>query len=72
MIIENEEICGKIKKFSDENSHSHSLAQATEVPDYIAHCKEIIQEVLTALNNHNPAHVSSLEAEFFSEAGNLP
>jgi wobble nucleotide-excising tRNase len=71
-LIPNEEICGKIKKFADDNSHSHSLTQATEVPDYVAHCKEVIHDVLDALKNHNPTHVSSLEAEFTAEVGNLP
>ncbi|MFK5956402.1 MAG: AAA family ATPase [Planctomycetota bacterium] len=71
-IIPCEETCGKIKKFADENSHSHSLTQATEVPNYVAHCKEIIGDVLTALNTHNPSHIASLEAEFSAEAGNLP
>jgi wobble nucleotide-excising tRNase len=71
-IIPCEETCGKIKKFADDNSHSHSLTQATEVPDYVAHCKEVIHDVLTALRNHNPTHVSSLDAEFLAEAGNLP
>lgn len=71
-IIPCEETCGKIKKFADDNSHSHSLTQATEVPDYVAHCKEVIHDVLDALRNHNPHHVSSLEAEFLAEAGNLP
>ncbi|MHB8790157.1 MAG: AAA family ATPase [Desulfobulbaceae bacterium] len=71
-IISCEETCGKIKKFADENSHSHSLTQATEVPDYVAHCKEVISDVLTALRDHDPTHVSSLDAEFLVEAGNLP
>jgi len=71
-LIPCEETCGKIKKFADDNSHSHSLTQATEVPDYVAHCKEVIHDVLDALRNHNPPHVSSLEAEFLAEAGNLP
>lgn len=71
-LIPCEETCGKIKKFADDNSHSHSLTQATEVPDYVVHCKEIIHEVLAALRNHNPTHVSSLEAELGAEAGNLP
>lgn len=71
-LIPCEETCGKIKKFADDNSHSHSLTQATEVPDYVAHCKEVIHDVLAALRNHNPAHVSSLEAEFRMEARNLP
>ena len=71
-IIPSEEACGKIKKFADENSHSHSLTQATEIPDYVAHCKKVNREVMTALRNHNPAHVSSLEAEFSAEANNLP
>jgi len=70
-IIPCEETCGKIKKFADENSHSHSLTQATEVPDYVAHCKEVVCDVLTALSDHNPTHVASLDAEFLAEAGNL-
>lgn len=65
-IIPCKETCGKIKKFTDENSHSHSLAQAVEVPDYVAHCKDVINDVLSALKSHNPAHISSLESEFFS------
>jgi len=71
-LIPCEETCGKIKKFADDNSHSHSLTQATEVPDYVAHCKEVIHEVLGALKTHNLQHVSSIEAEFAAEAGNLP
>lgn len=71
-LIPCEETCGKIKKFADDNSHSHSLTQATEVPDYVVHCKEVIHEVLVALKNHNSIHVLSLEAEFAAEAGNLP
>jgi wobble nucleotide-excising tRNase len=71
-IIPCEETCGKIKKFADENSHSHSLTQATEVPDYVAHCKEVVSDVLTALSTHNPTHIASIDAEFLAEAGNLP
>ncbi|MDP0492681.1 MAG: AAA family ATPase [Verrucomicrobiota bacterium JB023] len=71
-VIPCEETCGKIKKFADENSHSHSLTQATEVPNYVSHCKEVINDVLSAIRTHNPNHVASLEAEFAAEAGNLP
>ncbi len=71
-LIPCEETCGKIKKFADDNSHSHSLTQATEVPDYVTHCKEVIRDVLSALRAHNPTHVSSLEAEFIAETGHLP
>ena len=63
-IIPDVERCGEIKKFADENSHSHSLATAMDVPDYVAHCKRMIREVLQAIGSHNPAHVQSLEVEF--------
>lgn len=71
-IVPSKEACGKIKKFVDENSHSHSLTQATEIPDYVAHCKVIVREVLGAIEAHNPEHVASLKAEFLAEEGNLP
>lgn len=71
-IISNEATCEKIQKFANENSHSHSLSQATEISAYIVHCKAIAREVLAALKAHNPEHVASLEAEFLLETGNLP
>ena len=71
-IISCEETCGKILKFANENSHAHSLTQATEVAAYIAHGKQVVADVLGAIQVHNPEHVVSLEAEFQNEAANLP
>jgi wobble nucleotide-excising tRNase len=71
-IIPDNEKCGKIIKFVNENSHSHSLTQATDIAAYIVHGKQIIREVLGAIQNHNPDHVTSLETEFKNEAGKLP
>jgi len=62
-VIPSEIICGEVKKFADEFSHSHSLHRAMEVPDYIAHCKRMIAEVLGALRIKDPDHIASLEVE---------
>jgi wobble nucleotide-excising tRNase len=71
-VLQDEEKCGEIQKFADENSHSHSLATAMDVPDYITHCKHMVRVVLQAINTHNPAHVQSLETEFQPSKGQLP
>jgi hypothetical protein len=55
--------CGEIRKFTDEFSHSHYLHRAMEVPDYVAHCKRMVAEVLGALRKKDPDHVASLDAE---------
>jgi wobble nucleotide-excising tRNase len=64
--------CGEILKFANENSHAHSLTQATQSPTFIVHSKKMLRAVLGAIGTHNPEHVASLEAEFLNEAGNLP
>jgi hypothetical protein len=60
--------CGEIRKFTDEFSHSHYLHRAMEVPDYVAHCKRLVSEVLCALALKDPEHVASLDKEL-AEAG---
>jgi wobble nucleotide-excising tRNase len=71
-IIACEETCGKVLKFANENSHAHSLTQATEIAAYIVHGKQVVADVLGAIQTHNPEHVVSLETEFQNEAANLP
>lgn len=71
-IISCEESCGKVLKFANENSHAHSLTQVTEIAAYITHGKQVVGDVLSAIQSHNPDHIASLETEFQNEAGNLP
>lgn len=71
-IISCEETCGKVLKFANENSHAHSLTQATEIAAYIVHCKQVVADVFSAIQAHNPEHVASMETEFQNEATNLP
>lgn len=71
-IVSCDATCGKIKKFADEHSHFHSMAQVIEIPDYIAHCKEVIHEVLAAMTAYSPQHVASLEAEIADGSQRLP
>lgn len=57
------ETCKKVLKFANENSHAHSLTQATEIASYVVHAKQVIRDVLGAIQSHNPEHTASLEAE---------
>ena len=62
-IIPSNEVSKLVIKFANENSHAHSLSQATEIAAYIVHTKQVISYVLSAIQAHNPEHVASLEAE---------
>lgn len=69
LIISSEVVCGKVYKFANENAHSHSLAQATQVPDYLLHCKEVIGLVIDAIQQKTPEHILALDATLVVNAG---
>lgn len=61
--------CAEVRKFADDNSHSHSLEGATHVADYVVHAQAVVKIVLDAVGAHNPSHVASLMAELEAARG---